>query len=180
MSAIPLFFFQRTHFTILISNIVIISLPSYCTFYLFSSGLQPCRCYTSSTYLLNHVSRCLKASTIKMSLISPRNFISSVIEKAMQGTAVILKMLLQQLCHENNLCNVSLTLQHMLDDLKSLPFQEGGVSSFRYPTEKEAVHGKSIPGSLEVQEITYLHILKVCPGYQRKRERKKNVNITNI
>lgn len=88
-------------------------------------------------------------------------------------------MLLQQLCHENNLCNVSLTLRHMLDDLKSLPFQEGGVSSFRYPSEKEEVHGKSIPGSLEVQEITYLHILKVCPSYQGKRERK-NVNITNI
>lgn len=93
------------------------------TFYLLSSGFQPCRRYTSSTYLLNHVSRCLKASTIQMSLISPRNFISSVIEKAMQGTAVILKMLLQQLCHENNFCNVSLTLQHTLDDLKSLPFQ---------------------------------------------------------
>lgn len=82
ISAIPLFFFPRTYFTVLISNIVIIFLPSCCTFYLPSSGLQPCRCYTSSTYLLNHISRCLKASTVQMSLISPRNFINSVTEKA--------------------------------------------------------------------------------------------------
>lgn len=113
MSAILLFFVQITHFRILISNIVTIRLPTQCNFYFPSSGLQPCRHYTSSTYLLNCVSRCLKASAIQMSLLSSRNFISSVIEKAMYGTVVILKMLLQQLCHKNNLFNVCLTLQHV-------------------------------------------------------------------
>lgn len=61
----------------------------------------------------------------------------------------------------------------MPDVFKSLPFQERGVSSFRYPIEKVDVHRKSILRSLEVQEITYLLILKVFASYQRKRERKK-------